>query len=502
MPSRTRPSKQAFATRPLQELTRQLLFAPPLKRMEQVRRAEVLHDELDARLNYPLDFVVFRLTGYRSDEPDPDLLIGEALLPDLRLLIDRLSASAPLPISPQEPVLSVPELAERWKVSTKTVRRWRELGLRWRWVQSDDPAGRRLGFTLPAIDAFTASQQSRVQRAARFTHLTEAQRMRLLQRARRLAAARQLTLNQVATHLARRTSRAVETIRQLLEHHDRDNPGDPLFADRTGPLTDRQKRVIERAYRRGVGVRRLSEHFQRTRSTIYRALRESRAHSLRQTNIQYVANAMFQRPDADEVILRTAEAQSTEEPATPITVRVDDLPAEVQPLYEQPVLGAARQRQLSVRMNYLKFKAALLREKLDPYEPRTSDVEEAQRCLREARVLRDQLVGGHLRVVLSVTRRHLMDQPEASTHRLMDLLERGHEVLFDAVEQYDAARGRTFESYLTWRLLRHFAGEPASPRAQRRLSGAMVLQRMTAAAAQRGIRLLPPPAAAPTAPPA
>jgi hypothetical protein len=72
----------------------------------------------------------------------------------------------------------------------------------------------------------------------------------------------------------------------------------------------------------------------------------------------------------------------------------------------------------------------------------------------------------------------------------MDLLERGHEVLFDAVEQYDAGRGRTFETYLTWRLLRQYAGEGASPKAQRRLTGAAMLHRMQHNASKRGIALM------------
>ena len=64
------------------------------RRGDMLERAERLHDELDAAGVYPFAFIAFRLTGFRRDHGDDSLLVGEALLADLRTLIDQLSRDA------------------------------------------------------------------------------------------------------------------------------------------------------------------------------------------------------------------------------------------------------------------------------------------------------------------------------------------------------------------------------------------------------------------------
>ncbi len=263
-----------------------------------LRRAEQFHDDLDPATAYPFAYLAFRLTGFRRDHGDDSLLIGQALRPDLRLLIDQLSHGLDLPASDGD-ALTAPQLAARLNVSTKTLSRWRKAGLRWRWITVSPPAPpssstlsppshnptaksppvarKVIAFTANAVEHFRQLHPERIDKAATFTQLTPAQRARLLQRARRLAAATDATFNQVAAHLSRRSGRALETIRLILEKHDRDHPGDQLFADRTGPLTPRQKRLISRAYRMGIHVGKLAERFRRSRATIYRVILDRRA---------------------------------------------------------------------------------------------------------------------------------------------------------------------------------------------------------------------------------
>lgn len=134
----SRRLKQTFRCGPLDGLARQLLFSPPDKRILQVRRIERLHDQLDPNKNYPLDFLFYRITGYRREGKDAVLLTGEAVLPDLRLMIDTLSRSVRMPMDDAGTVETVRQLADRLSVSTKTIGRWRGAGMRWRWVA---PAG-------------------------------------------------------------------------------------------------------------------------------------------------------------------------------------------------------------------------------------------------------------------------------------------------------------------------------------------------------------------------
>ena len=112
-----------------------------------------------------------------------------------------------------------------------------------------------------------------------------------------------MTLNQVAAHLARRTGRALETLRLLLEKHDRAHPKEAIFIDRTGPLNRRQQRAIARAYRMGVAVSKIARHFKRTRQSIYRVIYVERAAELHRMRIECSVLPTFARSDAEAVFL-------------------------------------------------------------------------------------------------------------------------------------------------------------------------------------------------------
>src|SRR5688572_161940 len=76
----------------IEELLRQLEYAPAETRRRQMENAEKLIADIDPQQNFPEDFIIFRLTGYRSDRNDePVTLVGQALLPDLVNLVQVLS---------------------------------------------------------------------------------------------------------------------------------------------------------------------------------------------------------------------------------------------------------------------------------------------------------------------------------------------------------------------------------------------------------------------------
>jgi RNA polymerase primary sigma factor len=490
----TPPRASSYLCRPIADLAEQLVQATVVRCHDYVRRAEKLHDQIDPEAAYPIDFVAYRITGQRhllDSEDDAPLLTGAAVAVDLRQLVDDLSRRHPLPLLDEEPTLVAEDLATRLNVSTKTLSRWRKQGLRWRWCAAAT-GQRHLAFTQQAIDRFAAANARRVERASRFTQMSPDDRERLIERARRLALARPgLSLNQVATHLSRRIGRAVETIRLLLEQHDAKHPQDRIFADHTGPLTGWQRRVIARAHRMGVPVSKIARRFRRAHSTIYRAIQDRRAAVIRRLPITYVASRTFERDDADVVILRPPQEGGDAIRAGHVAMpNVDDLPAELRPLYQRPTLDPAAMQSLFVRFNYLKFKAAGLRDRLDRYEPRAGDLDRIEAWLKDAAAIRDRLVLVNLPVVLSVARRHLLGQPHANPATLVTLLEVGNQVLFESIDAYDFARDRTFESYLTFVLMRRFASSTMGPRrAHRRLSGVDALRRLQDKAGESGIML-------------
>ncbi len=485
-----------FKSAALADLARQLRFTPAAQQAEQVRRAERLHDEIAPDATYPIDYLAYRITRFRRESDETTLLVGEAVRHDLRLLIDQLSRNAGMPMTEREPVETVDELASRLGVSAKTVNRWRQRGLRWRWFVPIEGRRKRLGFTREAVERFVREHAEDVERAAGFSQLPEADRQRVVERARQIKAERGGSLNRVAGRIAPEFGRALETIRLILERHDRENPDEAIFTDGHGPLTDRDRRLLLRAAARGVSASRIGQRIGRSRATVLRLIHQHRARQLAGLRLDCVRSPTFERDDADEVLLGPATADPDEPtPATVSAVPVDDLPHALRPLYRCPVIEPRRQRSLFVRYNYLKFKAANARQRLDPYHPRVGDLDRIEQWVAHAHRIRDQLIHANLPVVLSIAKRHRVGDSAAARTGLLDLLLVGNAVLFEAVETYDAGSNRTFESYLSNLLMKRFALEERNletvARAQRRWSDADAVERLLRHAARHGVDLRP-----------
>src|SRR3982751_7150951 len=93
----------------LAALARQMTFTPQDTRRSQLAAAEQLLHEIDSAKAYPLDFVVFRITGYHPRRNvSADLLTGLALQHDLGLLIEQLSET--LELTARQAAEPVPEI--------------------------------------------------------------------------------------------------------------------------------------------------------------------------------------------------------------------------------------------------------------------------------------------------------------------------------------------------------------------------------------------------------
>ena len=79
------------------------------------------------------------------------------------------------------------QLAKRFNVSTKTISRWRALGLVSRRLVFD--GRKRVGFLRSSVDRFVKNHSERVERGTRFSQLTDQQRQENVDRARQLAHA-------------------------------------------------------------------------------------------------------------------------------------------------------------------------------------------------------------------------------------------------------------------------------------------------------------------------
>ena len=98
----------------LDKLARQLAFSPHDLRVAQIAAAEDLLHTLDPAKAYPLEFVIFRITGYHPRQAEALLFPGEALQHDLGQLIETVSASLDLhACAIREPVLSIDDVTEK-----------------------------------------------------------------------------------------------------------------------------------------------------------------------------------------------------------------------------------------------------------------------------------------------------------------------------------------------------------------------------------------------------
>ncbi len=422
-----------------------------------VDAAEALSRIIDPSREYPYDFVVYRLTGYRPPAPEGDdqPMVGNKLRQDLmQLMLDVCDSFELQTTDFDEKVYDTPGLARQYHVSTKTVQRWRRRGLPAKRLIFPD-GKRRVAFLESSVQRFVGQQETQVIRSMRFTQLTEEERKDIIHRAKRMAAYTHCTLSDVAKRLAARAGRAVETIRYTIRNHDAENPDDAVFPYLSGPLNDQEKKEIYRCFLRGVPVSTLTERYRRTRGTIYRVINEMRAQQLLSRPILYVYNPQFDLPGVDETILAATPAKVDGDGKTKVKLSPKppaDLPPYLRALYDVPLLHAEQERDLFRRYNYLKYKADKVRKEIDMNRIRTRVLKEIETLLLQANVVKNQIIRANLRLVVSIAKKHV-----GGVQTLFELISDGNVSLMRAGEKFDYARGNRFSTYASWAIIRNFA---------------------------------------------
>ena len=435
------PVMQQFAL----EQTR---FAKRPRRLEQLVRAERLFAEIDARRDYPYQYICFRITDFRPDN-HPDLVLpGKALREDLRRLVEDLSDSLDLEAGQAgEAVLTVEQVAEKFSVSSKTVNRWRRKGLLNRRYVID--GRKRVGFLGSAVDAFAAANAERIERGSQFSQLSDEEREEVIHRARRLSRVFGATLAEVSRRVSRRLGRSPETVRYTIKNFDRQHPKRALFPTMRGPLGHEDKKAIYRAHRRGIAIEALARRHSRTRSTIYRVINEMRHERFAAKPTDYMHHPSFDEPNAREAILCDEPLPETKprQPRPPA-----GLPQYLRALYETPLLTKEQEQHLFRKMNFLLHLARTKRAGLDVHHLKASDLDELERWQDEAEAIKRRLIRCNLRLVVNIAKRHV-----GPTTSLFELISDGNVSLMRAVEKFDFGRNFKFSTYASWAIMKNFA---------------------------------------------
>jgi RNA polymerase sigma factor (sigma-70 family) len=444
----------------LKQLTdQQVRYAPAAKRREQLGRVEKLLTEIDPDRKYPYEYVCWRITEYRP-ESYPNLLIdGCDLDHDLRQMIEMLR---PLDLE-VERIWTLEEVSRHLNVSTKTVRRWKARGLIGMRMIANGRT--QIGFPQSVLDSFVSRNRDHVEQSGRFSQLTDDDKEEILRRARRLCRVDGGTLTEVSRRIARRMARSVETVRCTIKNFDREHPEQALFPEMTGPLDEVSKQAIYHSYRRGIAVETLAKRFNRTRTSMYRVINEVRAQRLLEQPLDYIPHVSFDDSAMEPVMLAAMPNLDEYEEKKRAMKAPKDVPPELAPMYEVPLLNKEQEQHLFRKMNFLKHKASKLRRGLckepisedgvmevDPSRVRIQDLKEIEDLQAQANEVKDLLISANMRLVANIAKRHA-----AQTDNFWELMSDGNMSLIRAVEKFDFGRNFKFSTYASWAIMKNFA---------------------------------------------
>jgi RNA polymerase primary sigma factor len=303
------------------------------------------------------------------------------------------------------------------------------------------------------VQVLVAVNPQRVVRNVRFSLRFESQEAEMLRRARRMARVGPERRAEIVRRIADRLGCAPGTVRAAIRRHDRGRPDDPIFPDRSAPLSERDREVIYHAALRGLDVARLSRRFGRSSSTIRRIIQEQRAREILAEKTDYVDNEFFHRPEAEAAILGQPleellpRHRDGRQPKIP-----QDLPPYLQGLYRLPLLTKDQEVALFRRYNYLKYRIAQLKQHASPRTLSAAHLAAIQDFKRQAHTVKNVLVQSNLRLVVSIAKRHV-----GRLMNFFELVSDGNISLMRAVERFDYAKGNKFSTYASWAIIKNFA---------------------------------------------
>jgi RNA polymerase primary sigma factor len=455
------PALPRFRTEAVRGLLEGLRFAPLTTRRRQMDSAEALVAEIDPGLDYPLDFVVYRVSGFRPETTTSAAVVaGKVLLRDLAALVLHLSRNAAIPPDYRgRTALDQAEACRRFAVSAKTLQRYRACGLICHTVQETD-GSQRLIYFADALDRFRGTHEARVARAASFSRMGPDVEARLIEEACDLRRRRDLSLHAAARHLAQQHHRSIEAVRGVLKRHDA-RSAVAIFDVRTA-LRPGAPALLHRAWRFGVPPARLARRFRRTPSAVHKLIQQERRNRLVRLDLRWVELPTFALADAESVILSA--------PATAADL-IEDFPmVDVLPMLERAdshESDLAPLDSLLAAYNLLKRRAAGAIAAL-PGDPPASRLDPIETDLRWAALLARRLARlvfpAALRALEHHAHRRLAALPGDEVVALVAL---ALEVIRRAIDAVDPGRGQRLDRLVAYGTDRALAARPPGGGVQR-----------------------------------
>ncbi len=440
-------------TAAFRELARQLRFQPAEASRRQLDRAEELALQLiteqDAARSWPVEWVVFRITGYRTEQAAKAFegtIDGASLQRDLASFIHVLSAAAGdredvlLEAEPSR-WLTLDQLCVRWSVSRQTIERYRALGLYSRRVKVARTPGKREPphrtlFDRRAVEAFERAHGDVLSAAKGFSRIDNTFGAKLHRRAARYHERLGWSLSRIAAHLGKRFGRSAGAVRRAVLDVDQSLP-EPCFGVRP-TLGVKGRAEIVKTFRRGGRAKELAPATVRTRASVYRMVIAERAKHLRMLDLSGPARADFadERAAAKLLADRNVTGGLGRPPPHSVPELVEQA-AETEP-------AAARERALSAAYLLLRFQAAgeISRLGRSPKVLGEGGIDWIETRLRWASRLKAELVRSQLGLMLRVIESHF-EKPLTSFAGAIaaELVHALSLALFEAIDRHDPFKG-------------------------------------------------------------
>lgn len=180
-------------------------------------------------------------------------------------------------------------------------------------------------------------------------------------------------------------------------------------------------------------------------------LRERRRHLFNRL-VDYVPCRQFLKSDAERLATtppadaKMPLARDRAEAAAPA-----GLTPYLASLYQTRLLSKDEEQFYFRRMNWLKFRAATARGRLDSKRATLRQIEQVEGWLEEAESVKAIIITSNLRLVVSIAKKFV--DPGTSFE---ELVSEGNVALMRAVEKFNFALGNRFSTYATYAVQRHF----------------------------------------------
>jgi len=168
--------------------------------------------------------------------------------------------------------------------------------------------------------------------------------------------------------------------------------------------------------------------------------------------IEFIACRDFRNRDAEQ-----AATVPPADAAVPLEQRghqppaADGLTPYLASLYQTRLLTRDEEQFYFRRMNWLKYRAATARRRLDPRRATARQMDQIEGWLTEAETVKAILITSNLRLVVSIAKKFI--DPSWSFE---ELVSEGNVALMRSVEKFNFALGNRFSTYATYAIQRHF----------------------------------------------